>query len=340
MTQSDLDTALPRILVVDDSRIVRATVKKHLSTHFDIVEEGDGEAGWARLESDPSILVLLSDLSMPKLDGFGLLARVRKSADSRIKTTPVIVISGEEDAETKQQAVERGANDFVTKSTDRAEMLARVSAAAKLAQIGRELRNSEERNASLTTTDPQTGVASEHMLEIEGEKALAHAARMGGETTLVLFEIDRFEQLKAELGESVADQLINLVAKLVAGRLRKEETLARLSGPRFGVVLFADMAGAQIYARRLQETIASAKANFRGKQIALSANVGMANSRADEVVDTQGLLECARQRLEGAYSVDAALAMLARGDLQTVQARLPLLMRKLQPLLDLNASTS
>ncbi|QDQ27865.1 response regulator [Chitinimonas arctica] len=335
MSQTELATPLPRILVVDDSRIVRATVKKHLSTQFDVIEAADGEAGWERLEADPDVLVLMSDLSMPKLDGFGLLARVRKSADARIKHTPVIIISGEEDAETKQLAVERGANDFVTKSTDRAEMLARVSAAVKLAKTARELRTTEEVQARTTTTDTQTGVATEHMLHVEADKAMAHATRYHGETTLVLFEIDRFDSLRAELGEAVADQLINLVAKLVSGRLRKEETLARLTGPRFGVMLYADLAGSRIYAERLQETIAAARVNFKGRQIQITANIGMANAQADGTANFDELLAKAVHRLEQAYSVDRALELISQGELEDVMARLPALMAKLAPLLAL-----
>ncbi|GAB3248083.1 GGDEF domain-containing response regulator [Chitinimonas naiadis] len=336
MSHTELANNLPRILVVDDSRIVRATVKKHLSTQFEILEEADGEAGWNRLESDPDILVLMSDLSMPKLDGFGLLARVRKAADPRIKNTPVIIISGEEDSETKQLAVERGANDFVTKSTDRAEMLARVSAAVKLAKTARDLRNSEEVQAHSGTTDAQTGAASEHLLQIEGEKALAHGARYGGDTTLVLFEIDRFESLRIELGDAVAEQLISLVAKLVGGRLRKEETLARLEGPRFCVMLYADLEGSRIYAERLRETIAAAKVNFKGGQIRIAANIGMANAHTDGVAEFAGLLEKAKIRLEQNYSIDSALEQLARGEIETVLPRLEALIEKLTPLLQLH----
>ncbi|WP_374350448.1 diguanylate cyclase [Chitinimonas sp.] len=348
---SELTPPLPRILVVDDSRIVRATVKKHLSTSFDIIEEADGEAGWARLMADPDIMVLMSDLSMPRLDGFGLLARVRKSADLRIKHMPVIIISGEEDGETKNLAVDRGANDFVTKSTDRAEMVARVSAAVKLARTERDLRHSEEMQAKTVTLDTQTGVGTSHLLRLEGEKALARGVRYHGDTTVVLFEIDEFDTLSGELGENVADQLIGLVAKMVAGRLRKEETLSRLGGPRFGVVLYADLDGALIYAARLRDTIAAAKVNFRGRQLRVTASVGIANAQADGAASFEQLLAVAAERLAqatvaggnqfqapaaGSMSVDQALALLAKGERDLVMPHLAGLLKQIQPLLDLS----
>ena len=67
----------PRVLIVDDSRIVRVTLIKHLKGAYEIREEGDGEAGWQALMVDPDIQVVLSDLTMPKLDGYGFLERIR-----------------------------------------------------------------------------------------------------------------------------------------------------------------------------------------------------------------------------------------------------------------------
>jgi diguanylate cyclase (GGDEF)-like protein len=349
---TEQSAGLPRVLVVDDSRIVRAGVKKHLAGSFDIIEEVDGEAGWERLSSDPEIAVLMSDLSMPRLDGFGLLQRIRRSPEWRIKHLPVIIISGEEDAETKNRAVDMGANDFVTKSTDRAEMVARVNAAVKLSRAARDAKTSEEAQAKVSTTDPQTGVATEHLLQIEGEKALAHAVRYQGETTLVVFELDDFEALRADIGDKVADQLIGLVAKLVSGRLRKEETLARLDGPRFAVVLYADVDGSRTYVERLRETIAAARVNFKRRQLKVTASVGVANARADGTDGFDALMQTALARLHDArtggeplpesapvptspLSVDQALALLATGDESAVLPHLPQLLAALQPLLDL-----
>lgn len=356
MNQTELATERPRILVVDDSRIVRATVKKHLAAGFDVVEEVDGEAGWAKLSEDDSIQVLMSDLSMPRLDGFGLLSRVRKSADPRIRQTPVIIISGEEDPDTKQQAVERGANDFVTKSTDRAEMVARVSAAVKLAKTARELRSAEAHQAKTTTTDVQTGAATEHMLHIEGHKALAHAARYHGEATLLLFEIDDFDTLRADIGEAVANRLIGLVVQMVSGRLRKEETLARLGEQRFGVVLYADAGGSRVYAERLRETIAAAKVNYGGKTLRITASVAIASAVLDQTTGFDALVALAQTRLESARAqggdrvespptperaapaaidIETALAWLAEGRTAELKPHLPALLERLKPLLAL-----
>ena len=105
----------PRVLIVDDSRMVRATIAKQIRGTFDVREEADGEAGWQALLVDPTVSVVVSDIGMPVLDGYGLLERIRDSKVSRIHDLPVIIISGEEDADSREKARQLGANDFITK---------------------------------------------------------------------------------------------------------------------------------------------------------------------------------------------------------------------------------
>src|SRR5712675_1326979 len=133
-----------RVLIVDDSKIVRTTIARLIRTSFDVREEADGEAGWAALEADPSIVVVISDLHMPKLDGFALLERIRGAASARVKEMPVIMISGNEDDATKKKARAAGANDFITKSTDGTEILSRIDNLLRLVQTKNDLDASRE----------------------------------------------------------------------------------------------------------------------------------------------------------------------------------------------------
>ena len=117
---------LPKVLIVDDSRMVRASVIKLIRGRFEFREEADGEAGWQALLVDPTIHLVLTDIGMPQLDGYGLLERVRASKLSRIHDLPVIVISGDEDDSARERARRLGANDFITKGIRATELLARL----------------------------------------------------------------------------------------------------------------------------------------------------------------------------------------------------------------------
>ena len=78
-------------------------------------EVANGEDGWQAIESDPSIAMVVSDIDMPKLDGFGLLERVRGSKDARIKALPIIIISGQASKADINRALDAGASSYLLK---------------------------------------------------------------------------------------------------------------------------------------------------------------------------------------------------------------------------------
>ncbi|XZG71117.1 response regulator [Chitinibacteraceae bacterium HSL-7] len=336
-----------RILVVDDSRIVRIMVKKHLVDAYDVVEEENGETGWQRIVSDPDVSLVLSDLSMPELDGMGLLARIRGSQDARIRSLPVIIISGEEDEATRSRCVEHGASDFVTKSTDRAEMLARVRANIERSQSMAALTTAQQS----ATVDSSTGTGSSHLLMLQTEQALAFAQRHSGEVALLLLEIDHADALATRLGDKVLEQMLALLAKHLAAKLRREDTLAHVAGPRFAVVSpGSSVEECKVLAERLRQTISSAKVSFRGEQLQVTTSVAVSNSRVDQTASAAELIVAAETRLTArgagnaiilptlvaptpAPSVQEALEMLHCGLEGDVRAHLPELLERLKPLL-------
>ena len=128
-------SSLPRILVVDDSPTIRAAVTKALKNDFEFAQAPDGEEAWKILKSDDSIQLVITDLMMPKLDGYELIKRIRSDRSSpRIAEMPIIVVTTLEAANAKLRALVAGANDFVTKSTDAVELKMRVMARYEVAQ--------------------------------------------------------------------------------------------------------------------------------------------------------------------------------------------------------------
>ncbi len=115
----------PLILLVDDSRVMRIALKKILQSDYEIVEASNGESGWEALQEHPAVRCVFTDLSMPELDGFGLLERIRSSGEARINSVPVIIITGnEDDPSMKQRVKEKGANDVVMKPFQTNDILA------------------------------------------------------------------------------------------------------------------------------------------------------------------------------------------------------------------------
>ncbi|WP_051710734.1 response regulator [Andreprevotia chitinilytica] len=345
--------ALPRVLIVDDSRIVRATVKKHLSTDYDVIEEADGEAGWRRLQAEPGLQLLISDLTMPELDGLGLLARIRGSGDARLMQLPIIIISGEEDEATKQRCVEFGANDFITKSTDRAEMLARVTATIQLAQTQKELEAARLQQAATSTTD-HTGAGTHHLLMLQAEQAMAFAHRHHSEVTLLLIEVDHYQALQDKLGVRLAEQMLGLLAKHLGAKLRREDTLAHVEGPQFAVISpSTSLNEARILGERLRQAIAGARVHYRDELVSVTASIAAANSGHDAQDNAAGLFAAASDRLYAeagqnrvivptpgpghiaAPLLAEAVLMLHKGREDEVRPHVAHLMKNLLPLLKL-----
>jgi CheY-like chemotaxis protein len=122
------EAARPTVLIVDDSRLMRVAIKKILKDEFELIEAVDGEDAWSRLMEDPAIACIFSDLSMPNLDGYGLLARVRGSDDAHVRALPFIVITGKEGdlGGLLEEVRGHGATDLVGKPFKSDEIIART----------------------------------------------------------------------------------------------------------------------------------------------------------------------------------------------------------------------
>ena len=128
MAENSATTGRPRVLVIDDSRVIRRMITKLLGSEFDTIEAADGAAGWSVLAHDSHIDVVITDIQMPQLDGYGLICRIRAVDDPGLRDIPVVVITSAEDEITRERAYACGANDFILKPIDEAQLIGCVRA--------------------------------------------------------------------------------------------------------------------------------------------------------------------------------------------------------------------
>jgi len=129
-----LPEARPRILVADDNNDMRAYLKSLLEPHADVCAVADGQAAYEMALLNPPDL-LLSDVMMPRLDGFGLIAKVR--ASESLRHLPVMLLSARAGEEAKVEGLQAGADDYLVKPFSANELLARIGTQVAL---GRERR--------------------------------------------------------------------------------------------------------------------------------------------------------------------------------------------------------
>ncbi|MGD8559500.1 MAG: response regulator [Gammaproteobacteria bacterium] len=115
------------ILIVDDSRTIRAGLTKVLSANYSVIEATDGEEGWKKLQVNGSIKLVITDIMMPTLDGYGLICRIRGSDTERLKKLPIIVVTSAEDELSRERAHACGANNFIVKPAKPKDLLERVN---------------------------------------------------------------------------------------------------------------------------------------------------------------------------------------------------------------------
>ncbi len=121
-------TAGPRILVVEDDDATRTALHRDLAARgFEVDEAPDGTAALQRWDARRPDLVLL-DLGLPDLDGIRVLRHIRREA-----TTPVVILSARDAETTKIEALEAGADDYVTKPFSTGELQARIKAVMRRA---------------------------------------------------------------------------------------------------------------------------------------------------------------------------------------------------------------
>ncbi len=143
------------VLIADDNADMRDYLRRLLSHEYQVTAVADGQAALERLaQAKPDLLI--SDVMMPRLDGFGLLGAVR--SDPAVCDLPVILLSARAGEEARLEGLGSGADDYLTKPFSAKELLARISSQLALARLRREsaatLRESEARFRNMADNAP------------------------------------------------------------------------------------------------------------------------------------------------------------------------------------------
>lgn len=285
-----------RILVVDDSLVIRKAIEKKLQHDFDLVMAGDGEAGWDTLQRD-EVRVLVTDIEMPRLDGCALISRIRASEDPRIRDIPIIAMTGAEDEETKERVLACGATDFLVKPIDPMQLLARVHSLTKLDLTTRRLAASQAALKDQSTLDPLTGLSSRRYFQQSCQQNLAYAVRHGQSLALIRMEIDGFKSVYRQHGDDRVDQVLVWLAGIFSATCRREDTVARIGGAEFAVVAPAtDQEKALALCRRLCQAVVSKPFISGTTEIPVTLSVGAVTLDQDGARSYEELMQIAERR--------------------------------------------
>jgi PAS domain S-box-containing protein len=164
------------ILVADDNADMRQYLGRLLGDHYHVQAVADGRQALKVTRLLHPALVL-ADVMMPQLDGFGLLRAIRD--DPKLASTPVILVSARAGEESRVEGLRAGADDYLVKPFTSRELLARVEAHLKLVSLRRETAEREVRLRSeaeferqrLRATEERLAETSRHFRELQNREA-------------------------------------------------------------------------------------------------------------------------------------------------------------------------
>ena len=287
-----------RVLVADDSRIIHKAISKILSSEFELIEAEDGETAWEQLLKDDSIQVLVSDIQMPKLDGYSLICRIRATDTERVRSIPIIVITGADDELTRERAFACGATDFIIKPIDGVQLLARTRAHAKLDQTARKLEETTTALEEQTAVDPLTQLHSRRYLIQHGVQDLAYSRRHNIDLSVIRVDIDDFRTIYKKHGDQVSDRILVWLAKILAATSRTEDTVARIDSSEFAIL--APSSGrmeAAVLCERARTAAAAEPFKNESVSIPLTISLGLSTLGRDPGETIEELLALAEQRM-------------------------------------------
>lgn len=288
-----------RVLVVDDAQVMRRAVEKMLHPEYEVVLANDGEAGWETLQKDERIEILITDIQMPRLDGYGLICRVRADAKAHIRDLPIITITGAEDDETRIRAYACGSTDFLIKPFDKKLLHSRVHAYLRLKQASL-LYTAAAQNTA--TVDPLTQLKGLGAFVEAGKTLFARSREQRQDLSVAALDIDDFAALRRQHGDAVTGQMLVRVAGILTSTVRREDVVARVGQAEFAVLIpQAGRAQAMALCERVRERI-STEALSIGNNQAASASFGLVTLNTDAPETFEKFLVLVEQRLSQARS--------------------------------------
>ncbi|TMC36321.1 MAG: response regulator [Chloroflexi bacterium] len=168
---------MPVVLVVDDSAPNREMIRIYLSTiDVDVQQAGDGVTALEMIEAQAPDLVLL-DVRMPRMDGYEVCRRIKAMPRGRL--LPVVMITGLSQTTHRVMALEAGADDFMAKPVEGAELIARVRSALRLKELYNTLDSAEHVIFSLATAVEAKDSFTERHTHRVGESARLLGQKLG-----------------------------------------------------------------------------------------------------------------------------------------------------------------
>lgn len=295
--------AKAKILLVEDDRIQAKFVTDFLEKKgYEVLYSGDGKSAIKIAKTEPIDLIIL-DLILPDISGYEVSRWLKINNDT--KGIPIIMLTARSTLNDKIAGLEAGADDYLPKPFDEAELNARIYASLRTKALQDELR---ERNRQLeellakvelmAITDPLTEINNRRRFEEVIKKEFSCFKRYHTPLTCMMIDIDHFKRINDRYGHAQGDSVLKETALLICRNLREVDTLARWGGEEFIALLpQTDKNEALNVARRILENIRNHRFQGIPPHETITVSIGISGIPSDNIENWERLIMKADQAL-------------------------------------------
>lgn len=292
-----------RILVVDDHEDNIELLRARLEARgYEVEGASDGQSALDAVKRDCPDLILL-DVMMPKMDGIEVVRRLKANAE--LPFIPVIMQTALDSTENKVEGLDAGADDYITKPINFAELEARVNSLLRiktlqsdLAARERELSELNDKLRRISLTDGLTQVDNRRSLEERLHEMWQHSVRLHEPIALIICDIDKFKSVNDNYGHQAGDSVLKEFAQLLKAEAREIDRVGRYGGEEFLLILSGTVLDAAVtFAERLREKVEGHTFSYAGGTLRRTMSCGVAASPHPKVKDQEALLRAADDAL-------------------------------------------
>ncbi|OEU76802.1 MAG: diguanylate cyclase response regulator [Desulfuromonadales bacterium C00003093] len=288
------------ILVAEDNPVSRKILEKILvKAGHEVVSAGNGQKA-LELFNEKFFPIVLTDWMMPKMNGLQLCKAIRKKKSTGYVF--IILLTARDSKDDIVKGLEAGADDYLCKPFNHAELLARVNSGIRLLKLEKSLKTVNEEIRIMSITDPLTGIYNRGYLTEHLRQEIIRAKRYKHPFSLIICDIDFFKKVNDTYGHQAGDQVLKEFVQSINDLIRNNiDWVARYGGEEFVVVLpETDPENACLVAERLRNTVSGKTIYVRKKKINITASFGVSGfdpSMPDNNISHESMINRADKHL-------------------------------------------
>jgi diguanylate cyclase (GGDEF)-like protein len=282
------DVPIDVCVIEDDADERQALVQRLIADRLSVVEAAGGEEGLEQVRRCRP-RVVITGLQMPGLDGAEVCRHIRD--DFSLDGTYVIIITRSQSREIRHNLLNAGADNFLTKPYDYAELLARLHNGLRVGQLHERLRRA-------ALTDGLTNLWNHVHFRDLLDREFSRTRRYGGEVSLVMLDLDHFKAVNDTYGHEVGNRVLQITARYLERMVRDTDIVARYGGEEFAIICpHTNLDEATQLAERIRRSFQEEVRVPEAPQMRVTATLGVVCSLESDVNSVTDMINLADRAL-------------------------------------------